>query len=98
MADVTMVIPRWGGMIRADTCVRHDGSEMAIARQTRAEILRPHLAKQWKIGTIARQLGLHHNTVDRTRQKPSGRRSGSFAGCRCASTRPNPCHTLDRRR
>ena len=38
---------------------------MAIDKQTRAEILRPFFAEKWKIGTIARQLGVHHNTVDR---------------------------------
>ena len=38
---------------------------MAIDKQTRAEILRLYFAEKWKIGTIARQLGVHHNTVDR---------------------------------
>ena len=38
---------------------------MAIDKQTRAEILRLFFAEKWKIGTIARQLGVHHNTVDR---------------------------------
>ena len=38
---------------------------MAIDKQTRAEILRLIFAEKWKIGTIARQLGVHHNTVDR---------------------------------
>ena len=38
---------------------------MAIDKQTRAEILRLFFAEKWRIGTIARQLGVHHNTVDR---------------------------------
>jgi len=38
---------------------------MAINPRTRAEILRLYCAETWKIGTIARQLGLHHNTVRR---------------------------------
>ena len=38
---------------------------MAIDKQTRAEILRLFFAEKWKIGTIARQLGVHHATVDR---------------------------------
>ena len=38
---------------------------MAIDKQTRAEILRLFFAEKWKIGTIARQLGVHHNTADR---------------------------------
>ena len=38
---------------------------MAIDDKTRAEILRLYYAEKWKIGTIARQLGVHHSTVDR---------------------------------
>ncbi len=38
---------------------------MAIDKQTRAEILRLYFAEKWKIGTIARQLGVHHGTVER---------------------------------
>ena len=38
---------------------------MTIDKETRAEILRLYYAEKWKIGTIARQLGVHHITVDR---------------------------------
>ena len=38
---------------------------MTIDKETRAEILRLYYAEKWKIGTIARQLGAHHITVDR---------------------------------
>ena len=38
---------------------------MAIDKQTRAEIQRLYFAEKWKIGTIARQLGVHHGTVER---------------------------------
>ena len=37
---------------------------MAIDKQTRAEILRLSLVEKWKVGTIARQIRVHHNTVD----------------------------------
>jgi len=34
-----------------------------ITNESRARILRLHLAEQWPIGTIAKELGLHHSTV-----------------------------------
>ena len=37
---------------------------MAIDKQTRAEILRLSFVEKWKVGTVARQLRVHHNTVD----------------------------------
>ena len=37
---------------------------MAIDKQTRAEILRLYFAEKWRVGKIARQLRVHHNTVD----------------------------------
>ena len=39
---------------------RREGSEMAIDKQTRAEILRLYFAEKWKIGTIARQRSSQH--------------------------------------
>jgi transposase len=36
-----------------------------IPRELEAKIVRLHLAEQWRIGTIARELGLHHTTVRR---------------------------------
>jgi len=38
---------------------------MAIDQQTKAKILRYHFVEQWKVGTIATQLGIHHSVVDR---------------------------------
>ena len=38
---------------------------MTIDKETRTEIVRLYHAEKWKIGTIARQLGLHHGTVRR---------------------------------
>ncbi|MES9814729.1 MAG: IS21 family transposase [Candidatus Thiodiazotropha sp.] len=38
---------------------------MAIDKDLEAKILRFHHVEKWKVGTIARQLGIHHNTVDR---------------------------------
>ena len=38
---------------------------MAIDKQIIAEILRLYCAEKWKVGTIARQLGIHHNTARR---------------------------------
>ncbi|WP_437646516.1 IS21 family transposase [Sorangium sp. So ce362] len=38
---------------------------MTIDRQTEAEIRRLYFSEHWKKGTIAEQLGLHHDVVDR---------------------------------
>ncbi len=38
---------------------------MAISADLEAKILRYHHVEKWRVGTIARQLGLHHATVDR---------------------------------
>ena len=38
---------------------------MTIDKETRTEILRLYHAEKWKIGTIARQLGVHHGAVRR---------------------------------
>ena len=38
---------------------------MAIPPELEAKILRYFQVEQWKVGTIARQLGVHHATVDR---------------------------------
>lgn len=36
-----------------------------IDKDTEAKILRYHFVEQWGVNTIARQLGIHHSTVDR---------------------------------
>ena len=38
---------------------------MAISAELRAQILRYFHAEHWRVGTIARQLGVHHSTVER---------------------------------
>ncbi len=38
---------------------------MAIPPELEAKILRYFHVEKWKVGTIARQLGVHHGTVDR---------------------------------
>lgn len=38
---------------------------LTISREQEAQILRYYHVEQWRVGTIARQLGLHHNTVNR---------------------------------
>ena len=38
---------------------------MAISPQLEAQILRYFHVEKWRVGTIARQLGVHHGTVDR---------------------------------
>jgi transposase len=38
---------------------------MAISKELEATILRYFHVEQWRVGTIARQLGVHHATVDR---------------------------------
>ena len=35
---------------------------MTIAQDLEAQILRYYHAEKWRVGTIARQLGLHHGT------------------------------------
>jgi transposase len=49
-----------------------------IPPELEAEILRLHHAEKWPVGTIARQLGVHHSTVKRVLAQaglPAGRRS-----------------------
>ncbi len=38
---------------------------MAIDKELEAKILRYHFVEKWKVGTISRQLRVHHNTVNR---------------------------------
>jgi len=38
---------------------------MTIDAEQEARILRLHLAEHWRVGTIAKQLGVHHSTVER---------------------------------
>ena len=38
---------------------------MVISREREAEILRYYHVERWRVGTIARQIGVHHNVVKR---------------------------------
>lgn len=38
---------------------------MTISKETKAEILRLHMAENWSIGSIAQHLGVHHSVVKR---------------------------------
>jgi len=38
---------------------------MAIDKETESNILRYHFVEKWRVGTIAKQLGVHHSVVDR---------------------------------
>ena len=38
---------------------------MAIDKELEAKILRYHLVEKWKVGTISRQLSVHHDAVER---------------------------------
>ena len=41
-----------------------------ISRELEAEILRLYHAEHWPVGTLARQLGIHHDTVRRVPRNP----------------------------
>ena len=38
---------------------------MSIDKELEAKILRYHYVEKWKVGTISRQLNIHHDTVER---------------------------------
>ncbi|MCK5479352.1 MAG: hypothetical protein KAI44_10565, partial [Methylococcales bacterium] len=38
---------------------------MTISKQKEADILRYHYVEKWPVGTISKQLGVHHDTVHR---------------------------------
>ncbi len=38
---------------------------MTLDKETESKILRYHFVEQWRVGTIATQLGIHHSVVDR---------------------------------
>ncbi len=40
-------------------------NQMVLSKESEAEILRLHYAEKWKKTTIAKQLGIHHSTVER---------------------------------
>src|ERR1700730_3523255 len=52
---------------------------MAIPPDLEAQILRYHLVEKWRVGTIARQLRVHHETVVRVLSQPGLPKHGSPA-------------------
>ena len=62
--------------------IRREGGEMSIDKKTRAEDLRLYYAEKWRIGTIAGQLGVHHNTVDRFSRTQASLGNTGGAGAR----------------
>ncbi len=59
---------------------------MAVSEELRAQILRYFHAEHWRVGTIARQLGVHHSTVERVL---------SAAGVEREAQRPRRASMLD---
>ena len=52
--------------MRATACASVvDAPLMAIDEQLAAQILRYYFVEHWRVGTIARQLGVHHSSVER---------------------------------
>ncbi len=52
---------------------------MTISKETESAILRYHFVEQWGVHTIAKQLGVHHSTVDRVLSQaglPKSERAG----------------------
>jgi transposase len=49
----------------AELACHHEDAAMAITPELEAQILRFYHAEKWPIGTIARQLKVHHETVSR---------------------------------
>jgi hypothetical protein len=45
--------------------VTKENRTVAIPPELEAKILRYYHVEKWRVGTIARQLGVHHGTVDR---------------------------------
>jgi len=52
--------------LRGGCCsVTRGDSTLTISKEQEAQVLRFYHVEKWRVGTIARQLGLHHGTVDR---------------------------------
>ena len=61
-----------------------------ISPSVLAEIRRLHEVEGWSIGTIARQLGVHHGTVPGNRCQPNPRTNRSSCGERGQDYRSRP--------
>ena len=53
------------GRAEASFATLDEGRTMVISPDREAEILRYYHVERWRAGTIARQLGIHHNVVSR---------------------------------
>ena len=54
-----------GSPAQLRACVALTLSAMPISDGLKAQILRYYFAEHWRVGTIARQLGVHHSSVER---------------------------------
>jgi hypothetical protein len=61
---------------------------VTLAPETEAEIRRLFFAEHWKVGTIAAQLGVHHDSVSRVAGLASPRRVASDTPIASATTHP----------
>jgi hypothetical protein len=70
-----------------------------ISQETRARVLRLHFAEHWPIGTVARELGVHHDTVRRllaqagvqqTLQSPRPSKADPYLGFMLETLRQHP--------
>ena len=52
---------------------------MAILEELKAKILRYYHVEKWRVGTIARQLGVHHTTIKRLLSRTSVKKTDVFS-------------------
>ena len=45
---------------------------MTISKEKQAQILRYHLVEKWPVGTISKQLGVHHDAINRILTQSTG--------------------------
>src|SRR5690606_21886277 len=67
-----------------------------IGRELEAEILRLHAVEKWKVGTIADQVGVHHDVVERVLEQRGVPRPRPERGSRIDAYLPFILDTLGR--
>jgi len=67
---------------------------MPVTPELRAQILRYYHVEQWRVGTIARQLKVHHGTVERALHQAGLPRIGAVRACRIDAYLPFIMETL----
>lgn len=45
---------------------------MTVSKETEGEIIRLHLVEKWPVGTISKELNVHHNTINRVLSQKTG--------------------------